>query len=260
MDHDLTAVLAQIRVHYQPIVDLDTGAVAGFEALVRTTDANGAIGSIGPVIDAIESDPQLLELLMRQLLKNIRQEAVPLFDRYPDFYVSVNVPPAILGTRKIARMIDEFDLYPYLRRLVCEITERQALTPEGRAALEASREHRIRVALDDFGTGNSGLTQLLGLSVDILKMDRSQVVQVAKDPVHERLIRGIIALASLIRARVVAEGVDTPAQALFLQAAGVDYGQGWFWSRAVPATDLPRLIETGFPDWRRKLIDRLNNE
>jgi sensor c-di-GMP phosphodiesterase-like protein len=89
-------------------------------------------------------------------------------------------------------------------------------------------------------------------------MDRSQVVRVTKDATAERLVRGIISLAAFIRARVVAEGVETAAQAFFLQAAGVDYGQGWFWSPALPASDLPKLIEAGFPNWRRDLIERLN--
>jgi sensor c-di-GMP phosphodiesterase-like protein len=97
MDRDLPAVLERMTVHYQPVVDLETGAVAGFEALSRTVDADGKAASIGPVIERIESDPVLLERLMRRLLGLIRRDAVPLFERYPGFYVSVNVPPAILG-------------------------------------------------------------------------------------------------------------------------------------------------------------------
>jgi len=258
MEQDLTAVLERLTVHYQPIVDLGSGAIAGFEALARTVDDDGKTSSIGPLIDQIESDPQLLEQLMRQLLKTIRREVGPLFGRYPDFYISVNVPPAILGMRTIRAMLEELDLMPYLGRLVCEVTERQALCDEGRKALEAARQNHIRLALDDFGTGHSGLAQLLGITVDVLKLDRSQVVLLTKDAMAERLVRGIISLAGFIRARVVAEGVETPAQALFLQAAGVDYGQGWFWSKALPAEKLPVMIETGFPDWRRTLVDRLN--
>ena len=258
MDQDLTTVLESLTVHYQPIVDLDTGAIAGFEALARVVGADGNINSIGPVIEQIESDPRLLEQLMRQLLKTIRRDAVPLFGRYPDFYISVNVPPAILAMRTIRGMLEDLDLMPYLDRLVCEVTERQALCDMGRAALEAARNNQIRIALDDFGTGQSGLAQLLGLTVDVLKMDRSQVVLLTKDAMAERLVRGIISLAGFIRARVVAEGVETPAQALFLQAAGVDYGQGWFWSKARPAEEMPAMLETGFPNWRRELVDRLN--
>jgi len=264
MNHDLLRVLERAIVHYQPIVDLNTGAIAGFEALLRTVDADGTAGSIGPVIEQIESDPVLLDRLMWRLLGMIRRDTVPLFERYPDFYVSVNVPPAILGARTalgeltILGMLVELDLMPYQDRLVCEITERQALSAQGRAALVLARKNRIRLAVDDFGTGHSGIAQMLGLTIDVLKMDRSQVALLTKDETAERLVRGIIVAGSLIRARIVAEGVESAAQAFFLQAAGVDYGQGWFWSPALPAAELPKMLEAGFPNWRRDLVERLN--
>jgi EAL domain-containing protein (putative c-di-GMP-specific phosphodiesterase class I) len=264
MNHDLLMVLERATVHYQPIVELDTGAIAGFEALTRIVDADGETGSIGPVIEQIESDPVLLDRLMRRLLGMISRDAVPLFERYPGFYVSVNVPPAILGARTalgeptIRGMLAELGLMPYQDRLVCEITERQALTAQGRAALELGRQNRIRLAVDDVGTGHSGIAQMLGLTIDVLKMDRSQVELLTKDVTAERLVRGIIVLASMIRSRVVAEGVESAAQAFFLQAAGVDYGQGWFWSPALPAAELPKVLDAGFPNWRRNLVERLN--
>jgi EAL domain-containing protein (putative c-di-GMP-specific phosphodiesterase class I) len=264
MNHDLLTVLERATVHYQPIVDLNTGASAGFEALLRIVDAEGKAATIGPVIEQFESDPVLLDRLMRRLLGVISRDAVPLFERYPGFYISVNVPPAILGAQTalgeptIRGMLAETDLLPYQDRLVCEITERQALSVQGRAALELGRQNRIRLAVDDFGTGHSGIAQMLGLTIDVLKMDRSQVMLMTKDVTAERLVRGIIAAASLIRARVVAEGVESAAQAFFLQAAGVDYGQGWFWSPALPAAKLPKVLETGFPNWRRDLVKRLN--
>jgi EAL domain-containing protein (putative c-di-GMP-specific phosphodiesterase class I) len=265
MNHDLLRVLERMTVHYQPIVDLNTGAIAGFEALSRIVDTDGNADSIGPVIEQIESDPVLLERLMRRLLGTIRRDMVPLFERHPGFYVSVNVPPAILGARTalggpmMGGMLAELELEPYLDRLVCEITERQALSAQGRAALEIARQNRIRLAVDDVGTGHSGVAQILGLTIDVLKLDRSQVVLLTRDVSAERLVRGIIVLASMIRARVVAEGVETAAQAFFLQAAGVDYGQGWFWSRALPPAELPKLLEAGFPNWRRDLVERLND-
>jgi EAL domain-containing protein (putative c-di-GMP-specific phosphodiesterase class I) len=261
---DLLTVLERMTAHYQPIVDLNTGAIAGFEALLRIIDADGNASSIGPVIEQIESDPALLDRLTRRLLGTIRRDTVPLFERYPGFYVSVNVPPAILGARTalgeptMYSMLTELDLLPYQDRLVCEITERQALSAQGRAAVELGRQNRIRLAVDDFGTGHSGIAQMLGLTIDILKLDRSQVVLLTKDVTAERLVRGIVALGSLSRARVVAEGVESAAQAFFLQAAGVDCGQGWFWSPALPAAELPKVLEAGFPNWRRDLVERLN--
>ena len=111
--------------------------------------------------------------------------------------------------------------------------------------------------MDDFGTGNSGMAQLLGLTFDVLKIDRSQIQGLLKDPTVDRLMRGIVALAGVLRARTVAEGVETAAQAFFLHAAGVDCGQGWFWSKALPPEDLPRVIERGFGERQRELLSRL---
>jgi EAL domain-containing protein (putative c-di-GMP-specific phosphodiesterase class I) len=254
---DLASQLERVIAHYQPIVDLGTGAVAGFEILARIPDDAGPARSIGPLIEEIESDPAHLERLMRRLLMSIQRDAQPLFARFPDFYVSVNVPPAMLGDGKILVMIKELGLMSCVERLVCEVTERQALSAAGRAALTTARKSRVRIAMDDFGTGNSGMAQLLGLTFDVLKIDRSQIQGLLKDPTADRLVRGIVALAGVLRARTVAEGVETAAQAFFLHAAGVDCGQGWFWSKALPAEELPRVIETGFAERQRELLARL---
>ena len=255
---DLGRLLERVIAHYQPIVEIGTGKVAGFEMLARIQDDAGPARSIGPLIEAIESDPEHLERLMRRLLTAIRRDVQPLFARFPGFYVSVNVPPAMIGDGKILEMLQEIGLVPCLDRLVCEVTERQALSATGRAALEAARNARVRIAMDDFGTGNSGLAQLLGLTFDVLKIDRSQIENLLKDPTADRLVRGIVALASVLRARTVAEGVETAAQAFFLHAAGIDYGQGWFWSKALPPEELARAIEGGFGDRQRELLALLH--
>jgi len=254
---DLRQLLERVIAHYQPIVDLGSGAVIGFEMLARIP-GEGLAQSIGPIIEEVESDSGHLESLMWALLCAMQRDILPLFARYPDFYVSVNVPPVMLGNGNLRRMIEELGLTACLHRVVCEVTERQALTDVGRAALHTARENHVRVAMDDFGTGHSGLGQLLGLTFDVLKIDRSQIEHLMKDPSADRLLRGIVALATVLRARTVAEGVETAAQAFFLQAVGVDYGQGWFWSGALPAADLPKAIESGFGDRQREVLARLH--
>lgn len=257
MGQDLARLLERVIAHYQPIVDLGTGAVAGFEILARIPDDAGPARSIGPLIDEIESDPEHLERLMRRLLTSIQRDAQPLFARFPDFYVSVNVPPVMIGNGRILALLKELGLVSCVDRLVCEVTERQALGAVGRAALMSARKSRVRIAMDDFGTGNSGMAQLLGLTFDVLKIDRSQIQGLLRDPSADRLVRGIVALANVLRARTVAEGVETAAQAFFLHAAGVDCGQGWFWSKALPPEELPRVIERGFGERQRELLSRL---
>ena len=258
MGTDLGKLLDRVTAHYQPIVDLGTGAVVGFEALARIAETDGSARSIGPFIENIESDPALLERLLWQLLGAINRNVRPYFERYPEFYVGVNVPPSILGSGKILVMLEKLDLMPCIARLVCEVTERQALTDVGRAALEKARKLHVRIAMDDFGTGHSGLGQMLGLTFDTLKIDQSQVKHLMKDQRADRLVRGIVALANVLRARTVAEGVETAAQAIFLRAAGVDYGQGWFWSKALPPDDVPRVLEKGFGNRQRDLLALLH--
>ena len=126
------------------------------------------------------------------------------------------------------------------------MTERQALTSVGRAALEQARQAGISIAIDDFGTGHSGLMQIVGLKFDILKIDHSLIDTILTDQTAARMLRGIVALAAALRLRTVAEGVETWEEAFFLRAAGVDCGQGWFWSKAVSAPEASRVLNQGF--------------
>jgi sensor c-di-GMP phosphodiesterase-like protein len=239
-------IAKQFTANYQPIVDLNTGAVAGFEALARVVQADGSIATAGAVIEEIEGQPDALKALIQIILVSIQRDMVPLFERHQHFYVSVNIPPVILGSGEVLAILEELKLTPYLSRIACEVTERQALTSVGRAALEQARQAGISIAIDDFGTGHSGLMQIVGLSFDILKIDHSLIDTILTDQTAARMLRGIVALAAALRLRTVAEGVETWEEAFFLRAAGVDCGQGWFWSKAVSAPEASRVLNEGF--------------
>ncbi|MGE5303503.1 MAG: EAL domain-containing protein [Alphaproteobacteria bacterium] len=245
-------IAKHFTAHYQPIVDLNTGSVKGFEALARVVKADGSITTAGVVIEEIERRSETLKALIRTILTSIRRDIVPLFQRHPHFYVSVNIPPVILGRAQVMPIVRELELTPYLDRIVCEVTERQALTSVGRSALERARQLGMSVAVDDFGTGHSGLMQIVGLDFDILKIDHSLIDTVLTNQTAARMLRGIVALAAALRLHTVAEGVETWEEAFFLRAAGVDCGQGWFWSKAVSAPEASRMLETGY----RRLQDR----
>ena len=240
-------ITTQFTAYYQPIVDLNTGAVAGFEALARVVQADGSIATAGAVIDEIEGQSEALKALIRAILLSIQRDMVPLFERHQHFYVSVNIPPVILGSGQVLAILEELELTPYLSRIACEVTERQALTAVGRAALEQARQAGISIAIDDFGTGHSGLMQIVGLSFDILKIDHSLIETILTDQTAARMLRGIVALAAALRLRTVAEGVETWEEAFFLRAAGVDCGQGWFWSKAMSAAEASRVLTAGYP-------------
>ena len=112
-------IAQQFTAYYQPIVDLNTGAVAGFEALARVVQADGAIATAGAVIEEIEGHPDANKALIRTILVSIRRDMVPLFERHQHFYVSVNIPPVILGSGEVLAIVEELKLTPYMdvRRL-----------------------------------------------------------------------------------------------------------------------------------------------
>ncbi len=240
-------IAKRFTAHYQPIVDLNTGAIAGFEALARVASSDGSIITAGALIDNIERRTDTLRALIRTILSSIRRDMVPLFEHHGHFYVSVNIPPAILGSGHILPIVQELELTPYLNRIVCEVTERQALTTVGRSALEGARQSGMSVAIDDFGTGHSGLMQIVGLDFDILKIDRSLIDRILTNQTAARMLRGIVALAAALRLRTVAEGVESREEAFFLRAAGVDCGQGWFWSKAVSAKEASHMLARRYP-------------
>jgi sensor c-di-GMP phosphodiesterase-like protein len=240
-------IAKQFIAHYQPIVDLNTGAVVAFEALARLVSSRGSTRTAGAIIEKIERRSNTLKALIRTILTCIRRDMVPLFERDQHFYVSVNIPPVILGSGEVLRLVEELKLTPYLSRIACEVTERQALTSIGRSALERARQSGMSVAIDDFGTGHSGLMQIVGLDFDILKIDHSLIETVLTNQTAARMLRGIVALAAALRLHTVAEGVESWEEAFFLRAAGVDCAQGWFWSKAVSATEAGRILEQGYP-------------
>jgi len=238
--------LQRLTAWYQPVVDLNTGRVCGFEVLSRLVSADGSVASAGRLMEELEREPEAQYVLIRRLLTGVRDDIVPLFERRPEFYVSLNIPPSVLGTGRIGEIIRELGLERWLTRLVVEVTERQALSDMGRAGIDVARSLGIAVALDDFGTGHSGLSQFVGLDLDMLKIDRSLLVSILENRAAARMLRGIVGLAAALRLRTVAEGVESWEQAFFLRAAGVDQGQGFFWSRAVPVQEAAALLDRGF--------------
>lgn len=231
---------------YQPIVDLNTGRVAGLEVLSRLRADDGSVASAGALMNEIERDPAAQYALIRRLLDTIQRDIVPMFDRRPDFYVSINIPPSVIGTGRIAPMLADLGLAKWLPRFMMELTERQALTELGRSSIDYARSIGIAVAVDDFGTGHSGLSQIVGLDLDVIKIDRSLLVPILENRSAQRMMRGIVGLAAALRMRTVAEGVETWEEAFFLRAVGVDYGQAFYWSKAVPAAGVEALLQHGF--------------
>ena len=239
-----STILPTVFAEYQPIIDLSRNRMVGCEALARWTPKGENPISIGNVIHDIEADEKHAMDLTRRMLTCIRNDLEPLLATHPHFCVHVNIPPIVIGSSGVASLLEEADLAAYHSQLVGEITERQALDDLGRSAIHMARDELgMKVAIDDFGTGQSGLEQLIGLEVDILKIDQTFIELIGKDEAAERLVRAITALATVLDNEVIAEGVETSAQATFLREIGVTRGQGWLWSKAIGPLELETWLE-----------------
>lgn len=231
-------VRSSVFARYQPIIDLTTNRIVGCEALARWRADDGRETSIEPVIDELESQEDLALELTACMFTCLKADLGTLLVDHSTFSVSVNLPPIVLGKNKIMPVLEKLGLIAHLPQLTGEITERQALNEQGRDAIRLARQLGVRVAIDDFGTGHSGLQQLMDLEVDTLKIDQSFIRQLGTNVAAERLVRGIAALATILKVNIVAEGIETPEQAAFLRAIGIEKGQGWLWAKALGANEL----------------------
>ena len=217
--------------------------------LARIPDDDAPARSIGPLIEAIESDPEHLEQLMWRLLSAIRRDVQPLFARFPDFFVSVNVPPVMIGDGKIVEMLQELGLVPCLDRLVCEVTERQALSAAGRAALEAARKARVRYAMttrhrDAAWSNLRGRTSTCSRSIARSSSIAEGPTAEPPDPRHRRA-------GERAGARTWQRGRDRRT-GIFLHAAGIDYARAGSGARRCRRR-AARAIEGRLGDRRARL-------
>lgn len=218
-----------LRLVFQPIMELATGQVAGYEALVRWPLGGRALeaGEFVPMAEESDLVRRLDEWVLRQALDCLEAS------EHERPFLAVNVSARSLQDHQwVERVLEncrERRLEP--GRLVLEITESAAIRrpEEAAASLRALRAGGIRVAIDDFGSGFASLTSLRSLPCDILKIDRSLVSEIGAGA--EPLLTASIALGHGLGLAVVAEGIETEAQCAWLREAGCGLGQGWLWGR-----------------------------
>lgn len=222
--------------HYQPIVDLRSGAVVGYELLARWAREDGA--AIGPeLFIPIAEECGLIDTLMLRLLRRACRET-----REWEVPIAINVSPTQLKdpwfSQKLLGVLIR-ERFP-ARLLTIEITENALIVDAGSAqeAIESLRNQGVQLALDDFGTGYSSLQHLQMLPFDRLKIDRSFVTSMDRDPQALKLILAIIALATTLELPVVAEGIESPAIAETLARLGCAMGQGYLYGHPMCAADI----------------------
>ena len=237
----------RIVPYYQPKIDLRTGAISGFEALLRWRDAQGRIHLPATIAAAFE-DRDLACAITEQIVAAAAADMARWIGEDVDFgHVAINAAAADFRTGDFAeRLLGQLDGAGIPTSLCqLEVTETVFL---GRGAecvetaLKRLCESGLKIALDDFGTGYASLSHLKRFPVDMLKIDRSFVADLESDPEDAAIIRGVINLAKSLDLEVVAEGVETAAQDRFLRDHGCDLAQGFLYSKAVPAADVPALL------------------
>jgi len=231
----------QLELHYQPLVDLKSGQVAGFEALARWTHEER--GEISPqeFIPVAEESGLILQLgrwAMDRALKTLADwdreagEALPL-------YVGVNLSAIQVARDNIAEMVAESLRSNGLcgNRLTLELTESSIVQDPGRATrvFESLKALNTTVAMDDFGTGYSSLAYLQRLPIDILKIDRSFVSGMMVDPDSVAIVRAVLSLADALGMSTTAEGIETVELATTLAALGCAAGQGYYFAKPLEA-------------------------
>ncbi len=247
---DLRRALAeeQFVLHFQPIVDLRTGTIAGAEALVRWQHPDHGLLPPGPVVALAEETGLIVPLGNWVLAAACRQAARWAADGFA-IGMSVNVSARQLHTPDfvdtVAAALTESGLPP--ERLTLELTESALIRPTALALLRDIRALGVRVALDDFGTGYSSLSYLQRHPFDLIKVDRSFVSRLGETPAAEGIVRCVLDLAAVLNTPVVGEGVETQAQADLLAACGCALAQGYFYGKPTPAIDWTHLTAVPAP-------------
>lgn len=243
LERDLRRALEQreFEVFYQPIVNLASGALKGFEALVRWRHPERGLVSPADFIPVAE-ETMLIVPLGRAVLRDACQRLATWTRCYPErmpLTICVNLSSrqlldgALLDD--IRRLLAETDCDPALLEL--EITESALIgnSDAARALLNSLRDLSIRLSLDDFGTGYSSLSYLHQYPFDTIKIDRTFIQTLPQSDGRLEIVRAIIALARALGKNVVAEGLETPEQVELLTKLDCDFGQGYYFARPMDA-------------------------
>ena len=232
--------------YYQPIVDIRSGRLKGAEALARWRKSDGTVVSPASFIPLAESSGLIVEMT-RVLMRRMCQELGPAFGRRPHLKISFNLTAQHFADEEIVKDVRQiFNKSPVrLSQVVLEVTERQPLDnlTETRRVIAALQGLGVRIAIDDVGTGHSGLSYMLKLGVDIIKIDKVFIDSIGTDRNSHTIIETLIDLAQNMRMDTVAEGVETFEQVVALRELGIRSAQGFVFAPPLPGSAFLELIE-----------------
>ena len=242
--------LGEFVPYYQPQVDFASGAIRGFEMLARWHHPAGGVIEPAVFIPVAEETGLIGDLF--EALARVAFAEANTWD--PRLTLSVNISPKQLSdpwlAEKILKLLTETGLPP--RRLEVEITESSLFEnlEIAQAVVASLKSQGIKLSLDDFGTGYSSLGHLRALPFDRIKIDRSFVLTLNKDPQSWTMVQSIADLGRNLGVPVTVEGVESAAIELRVRGLGCELGQGWFFGQAATAAQTRQLLaEHGFRDW-----------
>jgi EAL domain-containing protein (putative c-di-GMP-specific phosphodiesterase class I) len=239
----------QLCVFYQPIIELDSMKLFGFEALVRWNHPKRGLVPPNEFIPVSEDTGLIIPLTLWILRKSCEHmvEWQRKSSSNKDLVVSVNLSGKHFAQKDLVEQVEEILIETKMNPacLKLELTESAMMENAERviSMLKKLRALGIKLSIDDFGTGYSSLSYLHRFPIDTLKVDRSFVNAMEDGSENGEIVRTVIALAKTLRLDVIAEGIETIHQLYQLRILGCEYGQGYLFSRPVPLEEAERLLE-----------------
>lgn len=243
---DLYKALTQneFKLYYQAKINAADGGLGGAEALVRWQHPELGLLMPNDFISVAEDCGLIVNLgvwILREACRQLRSwyNQIPTANRLPN--VSINLSAIQIRNYHLLTEVNaalaDYQLEP--QHIELEITENALIRDSGPAGelLTALSQLGLKIALDDFGTGYSSIQHLKSFPIDVLKIDKEFVSTIGRDAAHEKLLNAIIKFAKALDLIVVAEGIETQAQAEFCKEAGSDLLQGYYYSKPIPAAD-----------------------
>jgi sensor c-di-GMP phosphodiesterase-like protein len=232
--------------YYQPVVDIRSGQLRGAEVLVRWRKPDGTLVMPGSFIPLAESSGLILEMT-RDLMRRACTEAGPALGLRPGMKIAFNFAGQLFRNESIVKDVRNifFGSEIKLSQVVLELTERDPIEnfTETRQVIAALQGLGVRIAIDDVGTGHSGLSYMLKLGVDIIKIDKMFVDAIGTDRNSTTIVETLVDLAHNMRMDVVAEGVENFEQVMHLRELGIRSAQGYVFAPPLPGSAFLQLVE-----------------
>ena len=244
IEHALEA--GEFVPYYQPIVDIRTGRVRGAEVLARWRKPDGTLVLPGAFIPLMESSG-LIHTLTQNLMQKVRDEAGPSIGRRSDLRIAFNFAGKLFSEPTIVKDVRNIFANSPIKfsQVILEVTERDPIVnfTKTRQTIAALQGLGVRIAIDDVGTGHSGLSYMLKLGVDIIKIDKIFVDAIGTDRNSTTIVETLVDLARNMRMDVVAEGVENFEQVMHLRTLGVRLAQGYVFAPPLPGSSFLQLVE-----------------